>query len=54
MVTGIILCMICSLIFIYQIKKDHIHRNVIILFFALAGMIAGAWFIFDAMIIKMA
>ncbi|AJD91156.1 hypothetical protein JMA_18390 [Jeotgalibacillus malaysiensis] len=53
MLTGIILCLLCSVIFIYQMRKDHINRNVVILFFALAGMIAGAWFIFDAVIIRL-
>lgn len=53
MVTGIILCVICSMIFMYQIKKDNINRNVVVLFFALAGIITGAWFIFDAILISM-
>ncbi|MFB1080956.1 hypothetical protein [Jeotgalibacillus sp. JSM ZJ347] len=53
MITGIIICLISSLLFTYQMRKDHVKRNVIILFFALGGMIAGVWFIFDALLIKM-
>ncbi|MDZ5711875.1 hypothetical protein [Jeotgalibacillus haloalkalitolerans] len=50
MISGGVLIVICSLLFFYQMKKDHVNRNVVILFFALAGMITGAWLIFDAIL----
>ncbi|WP_166786728.1 hypothetical protein [Jeotgalibacillus salarius] len=47
MLFGFILLMISMIIFYVQLKKKNADRNVIVLFFALAGIITGVWFIFD-------
>ncbi|KIL48790.1 hypothetical protein KP77_20010 [Jeotgalibacillus alimentarius] len=52
MLTGFILLIIFSSLFVLQMKKQHAERNVVILFFSLAGIITGLWFVFDSLVVS--
>ncbi|KIL45352.1 hypothetical protein [Jeotgalibacillus soli] len=49
--TGLILLLICLLILVWQLKKNHENRSILVLSLASLMGLLGLWYLFDWVII---